>query len=63
MLVTDSVTESDFSKASGLSYKHESFTINGNESVPEFVFGKFLGLSLNDNSRVYNGFCGEVFSG
>ena len=31
--MTESVTESDFSKASGLFYKHESFTINDNNRV------------------------------
>ena len=33
MEVTQSVTESVYSKASGLSYKHESFTINGNDGI------------------------------
>ena len=33
MVVTESVTESVFSKASGLSYEHESFTINDNDGV------------------------------
>ena len=31
------------------------------ESVPEFVFGKSLGLTISDNGRVYHGFYGEVF--
>ena len=33
------------------------------ESVLEFVFGKSLDLSMSDNGRVYDGFCGEVFPG
>ena len=33
------------------------------ESVPEFVSGKSLDLSMSDNGRVYDGFCGEVFPG
>ena len=32
-------------------------------SLPEFVFGKSLGLSVDDNDRVYDEFCGEVFPG
>ena len=31
------------------------------ESVPEFVFGKSVGLTINDKGRVYDGFRGEVF--
>ena len=33
MVMTDSVTEPVFSKASDLSYKHESFTKNGSDEV------------------------------
>ena len=32
-------------------------------SLPEFVFGKSLGLSINDNDLVYDEFFGEVFPG
>ena len=38
MVVTDSVTESLFSKASDLSYKHESFTKNGSDEVCALVY-------------------------
>ena len=33
MVITDSVTESVFSKASDLSYKHESFTKKDSDEV------------------------------
>ena len=33
MVVIESVTESVLSKVSGLSYKHESFTLNDNDGV------------------------------
>ena len=33
MVVTQSVTKSVYRKASGLPFKHESFTINGNDGV------------------------------
>ena len=33
------------------------------ESVSEFVFGEYLGLTMSDNGRIYDGFCGEVFPG
>ena len=33
MLMTDFVTEPVFSKAFGVFYKHESFTINGSDKV------------------------------
>ena len=41
MVVTESVTESVFSKASGLSNRHESFTINVNDGV----YDRFCSLS------------------
>ena len=64
MVVTESVTESVFSEASGLSYKHESFTINGNDGVCDgVVFGISLGLYMSDNGRVHGGFCSEVLPG
>ena len=31
------------------------------ESLPEFVFGKSVGLTVYDNGRFYDGFGGEVF--
>ena len=33
------------------------------ESVPEFVIGKSLGLTISDNGQVYDGFSGEDFPG
>ena len=33
------------------------------ESAVEFVFGKSLDLTISDNGRVYDGFCGEVSPG
>ena len=33
MIMPDFVTESVFSKASGVSYKHENFAINGRDKV------------------------------
>ena len=33
MIMTESVTESVFSKASGRSYKYENFAINGSDGV------------------------------
>ena len=50
MVVTQSVTKSVYSKASGLPFKNESFTINGSDGV--FVFGKSVSLSMSDNGRV-----------
>lgn len=45
MTVTVSMTEYVFNKASGNSYKHESFTkMAVAQSRSEFVFGKDLGL-------------------
>ena len=44
-IVTVSMTEHVFNKASGNSYKHENFTkMAVAQSRPEFVFGKDLGL-------------------
>ena len=31
------------------------------EFVQEFVFGKSFSLTVKDNGRVFDGFCGEVF--
>ena len=62
MVVTESVTESVFSKTADLSYNHESLTINGNDrDCAGALFSKFLFMS--DNGRVYDRFCGEVFPG
>ena len=62
MVVTESVTESVFSKALDLSIKHESFTINGNGEVCAGVpFGKSLDFVMSDNGRVYDRFCSEDF--
>ena len=36
--MTESVTESVFSKASGPSYKHESFSMNGSEEACAGVY-------------------------
>ena len=47
-VVTESVTESVFSKDWDHSYKHDSFIITGSEggeSVPESVIGKASGLT------------------
>ena len=38
MVMTDSVTESVFSKASDVSYKHESFTKNGGYEISNGVW-------------------------
>ena len=45
MVMTDFVTVSVFSKASGIYCKHESFTINGSDKVcAESFFSKASGL-------------------
>ena len=52
MILTDTVAESVFSEASGVSYKQESFTINGSDKVCVNLFlVKLQAFTMNGNEE------------
>ena len=51
MVMTDFVTVSVFSKASGIYCKHESFTINDSDKCQSLFLVKLLAFTMNGNDE------------
>ena len=63
MIMPDFLTESVFSKPSGVSYKHENFTINGRDKVCVRVLFlvKLQAFTMNGNDEFVAAVLGICF--